>query len=233
MSDPLREKTPHQEALPLKIQDRGGFDTFVAGKSALIDQLKSSASSGEYEFYFVSGPKGCGKSHLLSALSRMVSGAFCVDMCLAGQFSPEFIDVRLPALTLIDNVEAIAGDEQWELALFALFNRWYDSQRGMLVIASANTFDNIPFLRADLNTRLGSGISVRLNPLEAEDCVKALMLRAKSRGFTLPESAAAFMVKHCRGNMSDLIALLDRIDNAQLQEMRGITVPFVKKVLNI
>lgn len=226
---------PHQEALPLGIRDQGNFDTFIKGKqqAPLIDAVVSAALKAEYEFYFISGPHGCGKSHLLSAISQQVDGAFCVDLSLAQDFSPEFIDITLPKVTLLDNVDAIAGKEEWELAVFSLFNRWYDSQKGTLIISSTPTFDRIPFARHDLNTRLGSGISINLEPLDEVECLEALKRRAKSRGFNLPENAAVFLVRHCKRDMKELIAVLDRLDNAQLEEMRNITVPFIKKVLGL
>lgn len=229
-----REHMPHQEALPLSIRDQGSFDTFIKGAcSSLIDTLVKSAQGGEHEFFFISGPRGCGKSHLLSAVSHEFDGAFCVDLELARAFSPEFIDISQPKIALIDNADAIAGNVEWELALFSLFNRWYDSKEGTLVISSTPSFDRIPFERHDLNTRLSSGICINLKLLNEQECIEALILRAKSRGFTLPDSAALFLVRHCNRDMNKLIAELDILDNAQLEEKRSITVPFIKKVFDL
>ena len=225
---------PYQEALPLRLADQGSFATFVKGRgAALIDAMYDGAVNGRHDFYLVTGPKGSGKSHLLSAIAQKIPESFNVDLCLARAFSPEFIDVKLPKVTLIDNVDAIAGDIAWELAVFSLFNRWYDAPSGTLIISSTPSFDRIPFERHDLNTRLGSGIFVNLECLSESGCIEALILRGRSRGYSLSESVASFMVRHCNRNMAELIALLDKLDNVQLQEKRNITVPFVKKVLGI
>ncbi len=228
----LGQNLPHQEALPLRLRDQENFATFIkAGDGALIDAMYDAAINGRHDFYLVTGPRGSGKSHLLSAVALEIPEAFNVDLALAKAFSPEFIDIKLPKVTLIDNVDAIAGDIPWELAVFSLFNRWYDAPSGTLIISSTPSFDRIPFERHDLNTRLGSGIFINLEPLSERDCIEALILRGKSRGYALSESVAGFMVRHCNRDMPELIALLDKLDKVQLQEKRGITVPFVKKVL--
>lgn len=225
----------HQEALPLTLADQGSFATFVAphAVSAGIEALRRAVSSRQNEFYLIVGPSGSGKSHLLSALEKEMPGAFSIDLKLAKQFSPEFIAGDLPGLTLIDNADAVAGDENWELALFALFNRWYDARRGTLIMATTPTFDKIPFLRHDLNTRLGSGITLQLEGLDEEECVSALTLRAQHRGFTLPEASAAFLVRHGNRDMNCLIGMLNRLDSAQLEEKHALTVPFIKQVLSL
>lgn len=225
----------HQEALPLTLADQGSFKTFVAPheEATALAALRQAVLSRQNEFYLIVGPQGSGKSHLLSALQKEMPAAFSIDLKLAKQFSPEFIAGDIADVTLIDNADAVAGDESWELALFALFNRWYDARRGTLIMASTPSFDKIPFLRHDLNTRLGSGITLQLDPLNEDECVKALTLRAQNRGFTLPEASAAFMVRHGNRDMNCLIGMLNRLDSAQLEQKHALTVPFVKQVLGI
>ncbi len=225
---------PRQEALPLQLKDQGDFSTFVAGAAGpLIESLRAQARDHGCGFYLVCGPSGCGKSHLLSALSEENPGAFSIDLRLARSFSPEFLNIDLPYVALIDNADAASGDPAWELALFELYNRWYDGRHGCLVMSATPSFDQIPFLRRDLNTRLGSGITIALGALQEDDCVKALRLRARARGFELPQAAASFLTRRFGRDLRKLVAILDRLDSAQLEDPHSLTVPFVKKILGL
>lgn len=225
---------PRQGVLPLKISGRETFDTFVGGKcEALIKTMRQAASNAQWEFFMVTGPHGCGKTHLLNAIASENPGAFHIDLSLAKDFSPEFLNVKLPDCTLIDNADAIAGDSVWELELFGLFNRWYDSRKGALFISSTSSADQIGFSRHDLNTRLMSGSTVALEPLSEDDSAKALGLKAASRGITLPLQSCLYLVRHFGRDLSRLGQILDTLDDAQLEKSHTLSVPFIKQVLEI
>ena len=78
-----------------------------------------------------------------------------------------------------------------------------------------------------------SELSLPLDFLDEKSCCDALQIRAKKRGFIIPEKVAAFLVKHSNRDMDSLVKILDRLDEASLSEQHELTVPFVKKVLSI
>ncbi|MDD7023097.1 MAG: DnaA/Hda family protein [Aeromonadales bacterium] len=223
---------PRQGALPLKVSEKESFDTFVQGdSSALIEAMRKAASAPQWEFFMVTGPHGCGKSHLLNAIACENPGTFSIDLALARDFSPQFLDVELPGCAVLDNVDAIAGDGVWEMALFGLFNRWYDGRRGALFMSSTSSADRIPFARHDLNTRLMSGVTVPLAPLSDEDSAKALGLKAAARGITLPEQSCAYLVRSYGRDLRKLSGILDKLDCAQLERSHALSIPFIKSAL--
>lgn len=228
-----------QQTLELKLADCQSFDTLVPGaNAAAFSRLKAAAAALPHEFYLVFGVHGCGKSHLLGALHRELQQqgryVFFLDLAEAAALSPELLEAAgEPAAALLDNVDAVAGNADWELALFAFFNRWYDLRRGLLVMSSTPSFDVIPFNRADLNSRLGSGVVFPLEPLDEEGCAEALRRRAAGRGFCLPGSTSFYLVRHCGRSMPGLVKILDMLDEAQLRCGHELTVPFVKKILKL
>ena len=230
------EQGPYQQVLPLQLNDRADFDTFISGPNEqAVEILKKAVQTKLNEFFLVFGPPGCGKTHLLNALYRMESNsigkAFYLDLKEARKWDPLLLNIDPPSLVILDNADALAKDESWELALFALFNRWYDKREGTLIISSKVSFDKIPFLRHDLNTRLGSGVILPLNYLNEEQCIEALKRRAQERAFSIPNATCAFLVRHFNRDMSHLFKLLDKLDEAQFNERHQLTIPFVKKVL--
>ena len=189
------------------------------------------------ELFFVFGPQHVGKSHLLNALFREIkepsANAFFVDLRLVKDISPLLLSVEPYPVIILDNIDAIAGDSDWELALFGLYNRWIDKGEGTFIASARTSADLIPFLRKDLNTRFENGVSLPLDFLDEKSCCDALQIRAKKRGFIIPEKVAAFLVKHSNRDMDSLVKILDRLDEASLSEQHELTVPFVKKVLSI
>ncbi len=229
---------PYQDILPLHLSDRGDFNTYVEGPNkAYVKVLKQAFSEVKNEFYYVFGPHGCGKTHLLNALCQNVrypaGNCFYLDLHLGMLLSPQLLNIVLPPFIAIDNVDFAAGNSDWELALFDIYNRWYDKRSGVLVMSGSSSYDKIPFERVDLNTRLGSGVILSLNYLNEEQCVEALKKRALGRAFLLPDATASFLVRHFNRDMNNLVAILDCLDRAQFTERHPLTIPFVKKILKI
>lgn len=231
-------KEPYQQALALKINDKNDFSTFESGSNAdTVELLKKAVLSFSNEFYFVFGPHGSGKTHLLEALYQLDStvkeNSFFLDLNIAKNLGAFVLDINLPKLTILDNVDAVAGDDDLELSLFSLFNRWYDKREGTLIVTSSESFDRIPFNKIDLNTRMSSGVALSLNYLSEKECMSALKKRAAQRALNFPDKTISFLVRHCNHDMRSLVALLDRLEKAQLEQTRELTIPFVKMVLSI
>ena len=67
-----------------------------------------------------------------------------------------------------------------------------------------------------------------LQPLDEEEQMAALQLRARLRGFELPDDAAQFLLRRLPRDMATLCAFLDELDEASLVAQRRLTVPFVR-----
>ena len=232
------EGLPIQQSLGIKISDKDDFATFEVGRNAnTIKALTSALDNQSNEFFFVFGPSGCGKTHLLKALFQKynanLSDCLMLDCNLLKQLGAMALEVNIPKVVLLDNVDIIAGDEDLELGLFGFFNRWYDKGTGTLIMASKKSFDQIGFIKKDLNTRLSSGVSLSLDYLNEEECVEALLKRSKARFVNLPKRTVEFLVRHCNHDMRSLLKVMDKLENAQIEHTHELTIPFVKKILNL
>ncbi len=233
-----KNTVPYQQALDIKISDKSDFSTFVEGSNKnAVTALKNAVENEVNEFFYYFGPEGSGKSHLLNALFQLkteqVNNCFFLDLNLAKTLGPMVLDVELPKIILLDNVDAIAGDEQFEISLFGLYNRWYDRRDGTLIMTGRTSFDTIPFSKKDLTTRLSSGVKFQLNYLTEDECIEAITKRAQFRHFNLPENTATFLVRHFNRDMRSLVELLDRLEKVQIEQSHYLTIPFVKSVLKI
>ncbi|MER2890704.1 DnaA inactivator Hda, partial [Escherichia coli] len=85
----------------------------------------------------------------------------------------------------------------------------------------------------DLASRLDWGQIYKLQPLSDEDKLQALQLRAKQRGFELPEDVGRFLLKRLDREMRTLFDTLDQLDRASITAQRKLTIPFVKDILKL
>lgn len=222
-----------QMALPLQLADHAVFASFLAtGNEALVSSLKAIADGSETSGGYCWGAAATGKSHLLQAVcERAGDESVYLPMTMLANASPEVLQgLANRRLVCIDDIDTVAGQPAWELALFALYNQSVESATCLLVSASAAP-RRAGFELADLQSRLSQLPVYRLNGLDDDATRAALQLRASHRGLDLPDDTAQFLLGRQRRDMASLYQLLDQLDAAALQAKRRLTIPFVKQVL--
>ncbi|MFO1351333.1 MAG: DnaA regulatory inactivator Hda [Gammaproteobacteria bacterium] len=226
-----------QLALNLGLKDNATFANFHPGANgAALDHLRKlgAGDTDTSTSVYLWGAPGAGKSHLLQALCNAAgargAAALYLPLAEARQFPVEALQgLENVALVCIDDVQAIAGQEEWELGLVHLFERIREAG-GVLAAAGRALPANLN-LQPQLASRLNWGLVFQLRELIAADQQHALRLRAEQRGLRLPLDAGRFLVRHYGGDSHRLFAALDRLDQASLAAQRKLTVPFIRAVL--
>ena len=184
------------------------LENFSPGRNiAALKALREALAGGE-RFVFLWGPGGSGKTHLLRAFTAAAAAA-----------------KREAAAA--DDVARLGEAEQ--IALFDLCNRLRAS--GGALAASGNAPPAQLALRADLRSRLASGIVLQLHPLSDADKAAALSAHAAGRGMALDDELIAYLLSHFDRDMGTQIALLDALDRHSLQRKRPVTLPLLKEAL--
>jgi DnaA-homolog protein len=106
-----------------------------------------------------------------------------------------------------------------------------DERGGRLVAAGAAPPAAAAFRLPDLASRLNGGLVMTLQPLDEQEQIAALQLRARLRGVELPDEAAQFLLRRLPRNMAALCAFLDELDEASFVAQRRLTLPFVRDVI--
>ncbi|MBT8084398.1 MAG: DnaA regulatory inactivator Hda [Woeseia sp.] len=222
-----------QLALPLQLADHAVFDSFwPAANEALVAYLQKLVGQNAGPGCWIWGEAATGKTHLLqAACARGGDQAMYLPLAFFQESGPAVLEgAGLRPLICIDDADAIAGRDEWESALFDLYNQVADAD-GTLVVASSHTVRESGFAMPDLQSRFTQLTTFHIQPLDEDDRVQALQLRARHRGLELPDETARFMLNRSRRDMASLYSLLDRLDAAALQAKRRLTVPFVRDVL--
>ncbi|WP_040536378.1 DnaA regulatory inactivator Hda [Legionella drancourtii] len=227
-----------QLALAIKLNNEATLADFNWGNNKLLQQqLNRLLTLKEDRLLYLWGASGSGKSHLLQASCQAVNltqSAIYLPLNLLKEWGPQTIEgLEEQALVCIDDIDAIAEDSAWEEALFHLYNKIKDLDKGLLIISGNQSPTTLAIKLPDLRSRLSWGLVIQLMELSDEDKINTLKLHALRRGFDLPESVGQFLLNRCSRNMHDLQQLLNRLDDASLAAQRKITIPFVKETLKI
>lgn len=231
-----------QLALNLRLREGSSFENFRAGPNrepldclmqalAVLDARAPVPAAG---WVFLWGEAGSGKTHLLQAACRAVQAhdrvAVYVPLREHATLTPAFLeDLDRAALVCLDDIEAVAGDGEWERALFALYER-LRAHGGLLLAAGRAAPGALGLRLPDLASRLAAGHVYALQPLNDVDKSAALRARARGRGLEMSEEVAAYLLARYPRDLHSLFALLDRLDAAALAAQRRLTIPFVRSI---
>ena len=204
------------------------LENFVPGRNAeLLALLSTLARGGESErFVYIWGVPGCGKTHLLRALSSALRGVDVAAAMFPGTNADS--ESRSGQVVLVDDVDQLAGDAQRKL--FNVYNRQRDDG-GILIAAGATPASRLP-LRKDLVTRLGWGLVYQLHTLSDEEKKSAMAEYARARGFSLSGDIIEYLLARQARDLPGLLALLEALDRYSLEYKRAVTIPLVRELLS-
>ena len=231
---------PHQLPLEFKFNNELTFESFVPGENAeLVASLKNIGLTNENSIVYFWGQAGVGKTHLLQALCQSASfhnkpvAIIPLGLNDSGEtYAPQMLEgLEKMSLVCIDDIHAIAGNADWESALFHFYNRARDLATP-LVICGDQPPSQLNIMLQDLKTRLSWGLVLQLHQINDDEKLKALRYRAKNRGIELNNDVGEYLLHRYSRDMRDLIALLDVLDKASLAEQRRLTIPFVKQFVD-
>jgi DnaA-homolog protein len=212
------------------------FDLYIAGPNQqALQHLRNITNDAERKNVYLWGATGTGKSHLLQALctsaARAKMNIAYIPLSEMNTLSTQMLEgLEQQALVCLDDIEQIAGNSEWELAIFHLYNQLRDAQIP-LIISAQHSPKGSPIQLADLKSRLAWDHIYHLQMLDEKTSLQALQKRAQSRGFDLSNEVADYLLKRVARDMHNLFQLLDRLDNASLIAKKKLSIPFVKTLL--
>lgn len=228
-----------QLALNLRLRDSSSFDNFFPARNReplerLRGLLSQDLPSGPPTI-FLWGEAGSGKSHLLQAACRSVQSRKQLPLyipCGEPGMDPRMLEAADDAfLVCLDDVQCVAGNVEWESALFALYELMRSRNARLVAAASAPPMQ-LGFTMPELATRFAWGAVYQLQALSDDDKLEAIRLRAANRGLDIAPDVARYILRRYPRDLESLFALLDRIDVASLESQRRITIPFLRELAN-
>ncbi len=179
------------------------------------------------------GESGCGKTHLLRAVSHWLTQRDQrVGWLDAGVSEPGAFDLAWEVV-IMDDVDAYSAVQQ-----HAAFN-WFVNAltpaaggRQRWVLAAGALPPSHLNLREDLRTRLGWGHVFQLKTLDESQRRSVLRQQADARGIFLKDEVMDYILSRFSRDLGSLIGLLDQLDQYALREQRAISIPLIKTMLS-
>lgn len=237
--------TSIQIPLDFRFRDEISLSKFYPGQNKNIlthlDQLAdfSDNNNSSDRFLFFWGEPGCGKSHLLQAFCKQIheSGKSVSYFSCAqsgaqdNKIKPDMLEgLEQTDLITIDDIDLVAGNASWELALFTYIRKWQESS-GILLLSSKIKPADIPFNLPDLKTRIsGWSVVYQLHTLSDTDKLKVLRNYAETRGLKISHEVGQFILTRFPRNLKSMLELLEKADVAAMSQQRRLTIPFLKKL---
>lgn len=224
-----------QLPLGVRLPDRAVFASFLPARNGqAVDHLRQAADARIAGASWVCGPHGAGKTHLLQAVCAQASSimsAGYIPLRELGRLGIGVLDgLRQLECLCLDDVDEVVGQLEWERALFGVL-REIEESGGRLVAAAEAPPALLRWALPDLGSRFSASAIFQLRVLDEAEQQAALQLRARLRGFELPDETSRWLQRRYPRDMHKLYELLDTLDEAALVAQRRLTVPFIREVL--
>jgi chromosomal replication initiator protein len=206
------------------------FDNFVVGP---CNRFAHAAAAGAaeapgktYNPFFLHGPVGLGKTHLLqsmcsSILSRNPQARILYLSCES--FVNHFIDAleksdlqrfrdkyRNVDVLVVDDIHLLANKERTQEEFFHTFNTLYQAGK-QIVLSSDSPPKDIPTLQDRLVSRFKWGLVVEIEPPCYETRMAILKRKSRDKGREFPDDVARLLAERIESNIRELEGAVTRV----------------------
>ena len=225
-----------REQLPLfRPRTDASFTNFVVteANAASMHALQQWLQQPTGGVFYLFGADGVGRSHLLQAACRDTSAIYLPLPELKNE-NPAAVCEGLEQADIVclDDIDEVLTEPSWCEQLFHLYNRLLAADKKLLVSACTSAAA-LRCVLPDLQSRLSWGGVFRLHPLDDMGAAQALKIRAHERGFNLDDDVIAYILTRHARDLDTLFALLHTLDLNSLAEHKRITIPFVRRFLDV
>ena len=222
---------PKQLTFPWNKSNKSNFNNFYF-ESSNIEAKDALLVSGDIFLY---GLEKTGKTYLLQSLCNHYFSEGKTSLLIPLKEVKDLgsqITESLETLDLIcvDDVDLIAGDNSWEIAIFNLINNCLLTNCRLVFCSSLNP-SNIDFDLKDLISRIKKVNHIEIFPVKENHLPDAIKFIANSRSINLGEREIDYLITYSERSIANLVSTIKRLDDLSLELKRKISVPLIKEVI--
>ena len=225
---------PKQLTFPWNNVNKSSLEGFFTSRenSHLLSLLKDSDFLDDL---FIYGTKESGKTFLLQAICNSYSSVSKLSLYIplkkVMNYGVEiFESLENIDLICIDGIEEVISKIEWEKAIFNLINKALISET-RLILTSSKDLKSLNFSLPDLESRIRKIQSYELYPINDKDILDALKYISKLTSINLGDKEARYLVTYSQRNISNLVHILESLDQLSMEMKRKITIPLIKEVI--
>lgn len=224
-----------QLPLALRAPPEQRLSRYVGAPAGLCEMLLGLAQAPTAACVYLHGAQASGKTHLLLATCAEAEAAgqraaYLSLRGLRGRLRAASEGLEQASLLALDDIDAIAGSRDDEVALFDVHNRLRDAGHNLLY-AAADAPEALGLVLPDLRSRLSHCARWALPVLDDTGRAELLRQRAAARGLDFDDAALEWLLRRCSRDLGSLTEIFERLDRASLAAQRRLTVPFLRQVL--
>lgn len=230
---------PKQLNLDVKLDGAIKLENFIICPSTEIILRASKefiSGSNTTRTFFLWGREGTGKNYLLHSINReflekKLHSAF-ISFSHGPLDSPSVFDgLEKLDVIFIESMEQFPSVTEWELALFNLINACLLSESRIL-ISSKVTAKELEIKLPDLKSRLLAFPAFELPEITEEEKFMAMKEAADRKGLMFEDNVLSYILTHTSRKLSDLLSLLNELDNFSLEKQRKVSISLVKDLIS-
>ncbi|MCX7174169.1 MAG: DnaA regulatory inactivator Hda [Proteobacteria bacterium] len=222
--------TPQQLLLDIRPDALNTLGNFVVGNNAeLLARLSALADPGAVDQIYLWGPAGSGRSHLLRGVLKAAQMRQRPVSFSEGAHLDSAQDLAPGTLVIIDDVDDL--NEIAQIGLFRTFNAARHLGLALLLSGGTPPLRLKAALREDLRTRIGSALIYEVQALSDTEKAAALRAHGAGRGMRIDAALIDYLLRHGRRDLPSLMAVLDALDQASLEQHRPVTLPLLREIL--
>ena len=233
------------------------FDNFVVGSSNRLAYkactVVAQYPAEKYNPFFIYGPSGLGKTHLLYAIANEYVRQFGNAQVLyttGEEFTNSLINslsekerhqkqqylqyfrekYRSCDMLLIDDIQFIEGKESTQDEFFHTFNALYASGK-QVIMTSDRPPRNIQTLSDRLTSRFESGLIADIQPPDIELRIAILKRKSEDMGIKVPNDVLFYLAENISSNIRQLEGAVKKLNAYSYVNNTGITLELAKDYL--
>lgn len=228
------------------------FDSFIRGESnqvalSLARQICKNPGDSMMNPYFVYGPPGVGKTHLINAMGGDIVTRFPnlrVLYVTTSQFIQQFTaaskNKKVPDfiryyqqvdVLLLDDMQVLSGKERSQQAFFDIFNHLYSLGK-QIVLTSDCPVSDLRGLSERLISRMAGSLTAQISRPDLSLRREILNKLANQGGLLLPEEVSDFIVRNASNSVRELDGVLTSLVYNAAVSGRTIDLPFSREILS-
>jgi len=230
---------PKQLNLDVKLDEVIKLENFIICPSTEIILRASKefiSGSNTTRTFFLWGREGTEKNYLLHSINReflekKLHSAF-ISFSQGPLENPSVFDgLEKLDVIFIESMEQFPSITEWELALFNLINACLLSESRIL-ISSKVTAKELEIKLPDLKSRLLAFPAFELPEITEEEKFMAMKEAADRKGLMFEDNVLSYILTHTSRKLSDLLSLLNELDNYSLEKKRKVSISLVKDLIS-
>lgn len=242
------------------LNPRYTFKTFIVGS---FNELAFAAAQAiinkpgvSYNPFFVYGPSGLGKTHLIQAIGNELKEKYphkTIKYVSLERFAIDYLNslrnnkpnefkqkYRKYDVLIMDDIQFISNKEKTQEELFHLFNNLYETNK-QIIFSSDKHPNYIPGLEDRLKTRFSSGMIVDITEPDFESRVAIVRSKAIEAGIDITDEVTEYIassisnsVRELEGSLNTIICQI-QLKNREisLQEVKNLIKNNIKPKKNI